>query len=158
MEQGIKYLTAQGCTVQIVKNDSFNHAYSGMDLVLDKQLKLTYRQAKITPKKQGFFVTLWHKDSSEAVNIPYSATDLEHGLLIFVPHDKAPGFFVLNQSVCEQLGILKTESKPGKMGFRIYHPESQLEAKQARRIQTLMKPYFICVRDPHLKEFLMNHY
>ena len=116
-------------------------SYSGCSYTLDN-IKIISRTAKITPTKTGQFVTFW-KRNSEEITEPYSEFDAFDFLVVNVFKDDSLGQFVFPKSVLISKGILSTDKKGGKRGFRIYAPWDVVTSKQAMKSQQWQCEYFL---------------
>ncbi|AZK44394.1 MepB family protein [Erysipelothrix piscisicarius] len=158
MSKGIEALLKAGIPVNIMSRDPYNEAYSGMNVMINHQFEIVFREGRSTPQKKGHFVTLWKKDIQDLQNIPYCLSDLKDGLLIYVSDESNPVFFAICGDDFDKLKILKSAHTPGKMGFRVYHPTIVLASSQAQKTQAIMKPYFISVSDPCFKNHILSYY
>ncbi|NVK66225.1 MAG: MepB family protein [Flavobacteriales bacterium] len=118
------------------------------------------RSAKITPKKVGQFVTCW-KRNNEGITEPYHATDSIDFYIITVESNQRLGQFVFPKSVLISKGIISTDKKEGKRGFRVYPPWDTVESKQAQKTQKWQVEYFYEISDSMEMErikqlFLLN--
>jgi hypothetical protein len=116
-------------------------SYSGCSYTLDN-IKIISRTAKITLTKTGQFVTFW-KRNSEGITEPYSEFDAFDFLVINVFKDGNLGQFVFPKSVLISKGILSTDKKEGKRGFRVYAPWDVVTSKQALKTQQWQCGYFL---------------
>lgn len=95
--------------------------------------------AKKTPKKQGFFVTLWKRDDSKTIR-PYHNDDKEIDFfMVIIPHS---GYFFFSKKDLLMNHILKSEKAKGKMAFRLYPPYEQLLSKEALKTQKWQTNYY----------------
>ena len=90
------------------------------------------RKAKITPKKSGFFVTLW-KRNEEHKSEPYNASDKYDFYMILTEEHENYGFFLFPKNELIKRKILSTEMKEGKRGFRVYPNWVNTANEQARK-------------------------
>lgn len=104
--------------------------------------KIIYREAKITPKKVGQFVTCWRRNT-EGVTTPFDESDSIDFYLISVASENKLGLFVLPKTVLIQKGILSTLLKDGKRGFRVYPSWDPPQSKQALKTQLWQVKYFV---------------
>ena len=118
-----------------------SNAYSSCSYTLDN-IKIISRTAKITPTKTGQFVTFW-KRNSEGITEPYSEFDAFDFLVINVFNDGNLGQFVFSKAVLISKGILYTDKKEGKRGFRVYAPWDVVTSKQAMKTQQWQCEYFL---------------
>ncbi|WP_420580171.1 MepB family protein [Reichenbachiella sp.] len=108
--------------------------------------KVISRNAKVTPKKIGQFVTVW-KRSAEGITIPFEAFDDFDLLIINVKHDDQLGQFIFPKSVLIEKGIITSDKKEGKRGFRVYPPWDQPISKQATTSQKWQLVHFLNPED-----------
>lgn len=128
----------------IVRNSSRDEeceAYSGLNFQLDDR-KITFRKAKITPKKIGQFVTLWKRNANGQTE-PYSVTEPVDFYIIASEKDQNRGFFLFPKAVLAEKGILTQNGKEGKRGFRVYPAWDIPENKQAEKTKNWQNSFFI---------------
>ncbi len=77
------------------------------------------RLAKKTPKKQGYFVVIWKKDSLNK-NIPFNENDIGDYLVVNILDNNNEGQFVFTVSILIEKGIIQSKKSKGKMAFRVY--------------------------------------
>ncbi|GGG35599.1 MepB family protein [Bizionia arctica] len=99
------------------------------------------RKAKITPTKAGQFVTCWRRNK-DGITEPFDDTDPIDFYTINVQHENLLGQFVFPRSVLIKHGIMSTEKKDGKRGFRVYPAWDKAENKQAEKTQKWQLNYF----------------
>lgn len=104
-------------------------------------LKIICRSSKITPKKAGQFVTFWKRDI-KGITEPYSETDCFDFYVINVKSGNRIGQFVFPKSELINNGIITTEKKDGKRGFRVYPKWDDAQNKQAQKTQKWQLKYF----------------
>ncbi len=103
-----------------------------------------YRQAKLTPKKAGLFVTLWKRPTPEAEIAPLDSSDTFSRVIISACQSPERwGQFIFDRPVLEKRGIVCSSQKPGKRGFRIYPPWSEPSSKAALNTQAWQSRYFV---------------
>jgi len=100
------------------------------------------RTAKITPTKIGQFVTCW-KRNAEGITEPHKDSgDLDFFYIKVIAGNKS-GVFKFSKEALIQNGILSTEKKDGKRGFRVYPIWDKPTSKQAIKTQIWQLEYFI---------------
>ncbi|MDW3194291.1 MAG: MepB family protein [Cytophagales bacterium] len=104
-------------------------------------LYILSRNAKITPKKTGQFVTCW-KRNKNGITEPYNENDPIDYYAINVKTEKEFGQFVFPKSELIKKGIISTKNKEGKRGFRVYPIWDIVKNKQAERTQKWQLNYF----------------
>eukprot|EP00927_Polykrikos_kofoidii_P060798 TRINITY_DN55708_c0_g1_i1.p1 TRINITY_DN55708_c0_g1~~TRINITY_DN55708_c0_g1_i1.p1 ORF type:complete len:231 (+),score=17.52 TRINITY_DN55708_c0_g1_i1:116-808(+) len=117
-------------------------AYEACALHLDG-VPAEYRTAKITPTKNGAFVTCWRRHRPGGDIVPFSHTDGVKVLIVAVSEQEHFGCFVFTQSELFVRGIFASENKKGKLAFRVYAPWVVPESKQAASTQAWQKPFFL---------------
>lgn len=99
------------------------------------------RQAKITPKKSGQFVTIWKREDAGPI-APFTVTDPFEILIVNICSAGRLGQFVFPKTAMAKYGLLSTHEKEGKRAFRVYPEwETTLNA-QARKSQKWQLNYF----------------
>lgn len=115
--------------------------YAGYDFKLnDKNVK--FRAAKITPTKNGQFVTFWKRNAAN-ITAPYDATDSIDVFVVACKDDSHFGQFVFPKAVFLERHILSMNGKGGKRAIRVYPPWVQPESKQAATTQDWQCKYFV---------------
>jgi len=99
------------------------------------------RSSKITPKKIGQFVTFWKRNGNGSIE-PLEENDNIDFYVVNVQTQNKFGQFVFPKSVLIQKGILSTNKKEGKRGFRVYPNWDIAINKQAERTQKWQLNYF----------------
>ncbi len=130
------------CSLQIsnFKTESESKEYDACQFSLNK-MKIICRSSKITPKKNGQFVTFWKRNKKE-ITEPYSETDQIDFYVINIKADNNFGQFVFPKSELINRGIIKTDIKDGKRGFRVYPKWDKPENRQAEITQKWQLNYF----------------
>ncbi len=115
--------------------------YSAAQFELNN-LKIIFREAKITPTKVGQFVTLWKRIEEKPIQ-PFSTSDDFDFVIINTNTPTNSGQFVFPKSILEQKGYLQSQSKKGKLGFRVYPSWDKTLNKQAQQTQKWQLNYFL---------------
>lgn len=130
--------------------------YSGCSFKLD-DLKIKYRQAKVTPKKVGLFVTLW-KRNTENKTEPFNVNDPFDFYIIATNQEDYTGFFIFPKDVLSEKGILLNSKKEGKRGFRVYPDWTKTTNNQAIKTKAWQTNYFInCSQNNHIISEKLNN-
>jgi len=104
-------------------------------------LKVVSRNAKVTPKKVGQFVTFW-KRNQDGITEPLHSSDDFDFYAITAKTESQFGQFVFPKSVLIAKGIVSTDKKNGKRGFRVYPAWDITKNKQADKTQKWQLDYF----------------
>ena len=121
--------------------ESQNSKYEGFMFSIDTTM-FRSRTAKLTPKKMGYFVVFWEKDS-EGSNQPYTYENSPDKLVINIIDNKQIGQFIFPKDILLKQRILKSDNINGKMAMRVY-PDWVTELnKTAYKTQQWQMPYFI---------------
>lgn len=116
--------------------------------------KVIYRNAKVTPKKTGQFVTFW-KRNHEQITAPFDENDPFDFYMIKVNLENKTALFVFPKSLLLDKGIVSTKEKEGKRGFRIYPSWTKTDNKTAEKTQQWQLDYFYSKeRFPEIKNML----
>jgi len=99
------------------------------------------RNAKVTPKKVGQFVTFWKRNSNKSIQ-PFEENDHIDFFAVMVRTENEFGQFVFPKSVLIKKGIISTDKKEGKRAFRVYPHWDIVKNKQAERTQKWQLDYF----------------
>ena len=104
-------------------------------------LKILSRNAKITPKIAGQFVTFWKRNGNGPIE-PFNENDQIDFYTVNVRTENEFGQFVFPKSLLIKKGIISTGKKEGKRGFRVYPSWDTLKSTQAERTQKRQRNYF----------------
>lgn len=99
--------------------------YSGCSFMFEGRF-IKFRKAKITPKKEGVFTSLW-KRNSEGKTVPFDENDSFDFYIIMAEGASNKGYFVFPSHVLSQHGILSCNNIDGKRGFRLFPPGHSLK-------------------------------
>ncbi len=100
------------------------------------------RTAKITPKKVGQFVTIWKRMNGGPIQ-PFDYSDSFNLLVINVQTNEHFGQFVFPKEILLKKGIIRSKSKVGKLGFRVYPPWDKTTNASATKSQRWQENYFL---------------
>ncbi|CDF78110.1 conserved hypothetical protein (UCP032285) [Formosa agariphila KMM 3901] len=134
-----------GLILSHYENEKEGRIYEACQFYLN-EARIICRTAKITPKKIGQFVTFWNRNSV-GVTQPFSYADAFDFYVINVAKGEQLGQFVIPKTVGISKGLIATDSKAGKRGFRVYPPWDCPTSNQAKRTQLWQLNYFIPVAE-----------
>lgn len=130
--------------------------YSGCSFKLGN-LKVKFRQAKVTAKKVGLFVTLW-KRNIENKTEPFNVNDPFDFYIIAVKQEVCSGFFIFPKDILSDKNILTNSKKEGKRGFRVYPDWTETTNNQAIKTKAWQTHYFInCRQNSHTISERLNN-
>lgn len=139
-------LTTKKINAFVTDDECFE--YSGCSFKID-DLKIKFRQAKVTPKKVGLFVTLW-KRTTDSKTEPFTINDPFDFYIIASKQENNSGFFIFSKEILSEKNILSNSEKEGKRGFRIYPDWTETENNQAAKTKAWQTNYFInCNKNNH---------
>lgn len=121
--------------------DADNDAYEGFCFKFQNH-RYRSRLARKTPKKKGYFVALWQKDELQK-NRAISIDDRVDFVIVNVIDARRIGQFIFPVEILHEKGILRSETQPGKMAFRLYTPWCEDLNSHARLTQQWQIPFFI---------------
>ncbi|MGG5318234.1 MepB family protein [Enterococcus sp. AZ072] len=104
--------------IENLQSENQNQDYEGTIFSMNS-VSFRSRLAKSTPKKKGYFVAFWEKDS-EGKNQPFSYFDSPEKLIIVILDGQRSGQFVFPKDILLKNGILKGPNSKGKMSIRVY--------------------------------------
>ncbi|MCB1108953.1 MAG: MepB family protein [Chlamydiia bacterium] len=100
-----------------------------------------FRVGKVTPKKMGFFITIWKRDGVGPI-MPYDLTDPVDLFVFSACTSQHFGQFVFPKAVLHEKGILSREGIGGKRALRVYPPWVLAPNRQAKKTQGWQVQYF----------------
>lgn len=103
------------------------------------------RLAKITPKKEGQFVTFWKRTAT--VIEPFDEGDEFDFYIVWVSRGNELGQFVFPKDILMERGIVTCRNKDGKRGFRVYALWDFPKSKLAVKTQKWQLEYFYNLND-----------
>jgi len=103
--------------------------------------KIICRNAKITPKRVGQFVTFWKRNENGPIE-PFEENDKIDFYVVNVRTENGFGQFVFPKSVLIGKGIISSGKKEGKRAFRVYPSWDIVKNKQAELTQNWQLSYF----------------
>lgn len=125
---------------------------------------IQHRVSKITPTKNGQFVTLW-KRNQEGITEPFDINDEIDFIIVTTRSGDNLGQFIFPRFVLADKGIMSQNNKSGKRGIRVYPPWDTPKSRQAEKTQNWQQNYFLTLKtdgstDLRLvkKLFTINHY
>lgn len=139
-----------------LKKEDQNSDYEAAILKINSDVYRS-RLAKLTPKKKGYFVAVWEKDTT-GTNQAYHVDESPEKLIISIIDNNIYGQFIFPKKVLLTYGILKNNTQKGKMAFRVYPSwltELNITAKKTQAWQT---PYFIDLSSEYDVEKLKELY
>lgn len=107
-------------------------------------LKILFREAKISPRKIGQFVTCWKRNRNGQTE-PFEEEDNIDLYIINTRFEKLFGQFVIPRSELVQQGVISSIRGSGKRGFRVYPPWNTTESRQAAKTQAWQLDYFLTI-------------
>lgn len=127
-------------SIENLQLETQNKEYEGATFYIDN-ISFRSRLAKLTPKKKGYFVAFWEKDSNGS-NKPFSYSESPENLIIVILEEQLSGYFVFPKDVLLNKGILKGTNSKGKMAIRVYPSWEQNLNKTASMTQKWQTKYF----------------
>ncbi len=145
MDKNLKQIKTEiydKCSLNIsdFKIETESKAYNACQFQLNG-LNILSRNAKITPKKAGQFVTFWKRKGNGPI-APFDENDQIDFYIVNVRTENEFGQFVFPKSILIKKGIISTKKKEGKRAFRVYPNWDTVKNKQAERTQKWQLNYF----------------
>jgi hypothetical protein len=130
------------CSLKVsdLKHETESKKYAACRFKLNG-LHIISRNSKITPKKVGQFVTFWKRNENKIIE-PFYENDPIDFYIVNIRNRTKSGQFVFPKSVLIKKGIISTDKKEGKRGFRVYPNWDEMNNKQAEKTQNWQLEYF----------------
>jgi len=103
--------------------------------------RITFRVGKVTPTKNGQFVTLWKRIGEGAIQ-PFDLADPIDLFVISVRTATQFGQFIFPKATLFERGVVAKEGTGGRRAMRLYPPWDKPESPQATKTQAWQLPYF----------------
>ncbi|WP_341224697.1 MepB family protein [uncultured Arcticibacterium sp.] len=129
-----------GLAISDLETESESKEYDACRFRLNGKYVLC-RNAKITPKKLGQFVTFWRRNQNGTIE-PFHESDEIDFYVVNVSKENLLGQFVFPKSILIKKGIMSTDKKEGKRAFRVYPIWDTTNNKQAESTQNWQLEYF----------------
>ncbi|HPI41042.1 MAG TPA: MepB family protein [Pseudobdellovibrionaceae bacterium] len=100
-----------------------------------------YRLAKITPTKNGQFVTIWKRAAKNPIQ-PYDSSDNIDLVVVTVKTKNHFGQFIFPKAALIKQGVFSLNGKGGKQAIRVYPPWDKTESRQAEKTQNWQLEFF----------------
>lgn len=142
-----------------IKNIQFenqNRDYDGVKFRIG-DVSFRGRLAKLTPKKKGYFVAFWEKDS-DGNNQAFHFSNSPEKVIISIVDNELSGQFVFPKEVLLKKNILKSQASVGKMAIRVYPSWETDLNPSAFKTQKWQTKYFIDTSYEFDKDKLMGLY
>lgn len=115
--------------------------YGALDFQLNgKECK--FRVGKVTPKKVGFFFTIWKRLDNGPIQ-PYDMRDPIDFFIFSVHHEEHFGQYLFPKAIFVEKGIISSGKSNGKRAIRVYPPWIVTDSRQARNTQAWQNQYFL---------------
>ncbi|PHM27606.1 MepB family protein [Xenorhabdus budapestensis] len=119
-----------------------SHEYEAIRFGLNNK-SILFRQAKITPRKIGHFVTLWKRPFPDTEIMPFEQKDNIDFCMVVTYSENQKGFFLFDSDILTTQGIFSTGNKEGKRAIRVYPSWVFPDSKQSIKTQKWQSSYFI---------------
>lgn len=139
--KSLKVLSREYKVIKIIKYEKQNEEYEGIIIETAEKNIVRCRLGKKTPKKPGYFVAFWEKNSSNA-NQPFRAQDSPSELAIVIHDGTYEGVFIIPMQAALKYQIVTNGNKMGKMAMRFYPPWCKELNETARKTQKWQIKYF----------------
>lgn len=128
-----------------VEKEIWNTAYEATQLTINNRY-FKSRLAHKTPKKAGYFVSIWQKNDLNQ-NIPFSHNDTWDQLIVNIIDNFKQGQFIFPKKLLAEKGIISSTHSPGKLAFRVYPTWEEHLNLKATQTQKWQCSYFIDLSD-----------
>ncbi|MFP9115393.1 MepB family protein [Flavobacterium sp. RHBU_3] len=138
-----------GVNITNIVPEKESAAYSACQFSTADNAVMLFRKSKITPTKNGQFVTLWKREGNGLI-APFGEEDNIRTIIIRVENNAQSGYFIFPASVLCNQKIFTANGKEGKRAFRVYPPWDKPESKQAAATQKWQLQYFVEIKEGSL--------
>ncbi|WP_116787215.1 MepB family protein [Flavobacterium psychrotrophum] len=142
---GLQVLEDLGLGISDFTTDKESADYNAASFSLNG-LNILYRSAKITPTKNGQFVTLWKRIKNGTIQ-PFDNNDAVDCVVVAVQKDGQSGHFIFSADILFQQKIFSKDNVEGKRAFRVYPPWDVPQSKQAAKTQKWQLDFYIEIKD-----------
>ncbi|MFD2829695.1 MepB family protein [Corticicoccus populi] len=133
-----------------------NRPYEGASFWVNN-IHFRSRMAKLTPKKPGYFVTLWEK-GSDGKNQPFKYEECPDKIIISIIDGNLNGQFIFNKDILLEKGVLRSEDTEGKMAVRVYPSWISDLNPSASKTKEWQNEYFVDLTDECPQERIKELY
>jgi hypothetical protein len=139
----IKNILFNTCNIELtnVVTELESQEYFAQKCKLNEK-NITFRTAKITPTKTGFFVTIWKRNQQGTIE-PFNIIDDIDLFIISARKDENFGIFIFPKRILHVNKIISSKLQKGKLGIRVYPTWSKANSKQAQKTQHWQTSYFL---------------
>ena len=132
-----------------IENESQEYSACTFEL---NGLKIKYRDSKITPTKNGQFVTIWKRNDG-GITAPFDDQEDFDLVIITAKSGDHFGQFIFPKAVLVHHKIITKNGVEGKRGIRVYPPWDTATNKQAEKTQQWQVAYFLPIDTNRLSDF-----
>ena len=132
-----------GLKVTNIRKEKESADYGALDFQLNGN-RCKFRVGKVTPKKIGFFFTIW-KRSERGPIIPYEEADPVDFFVFSVQTHEHFGQFFFPKQIFMEKGIVSCRGTEGKRAIRVYPPWVTTVSRQARSAQAWQQKHFLAI-------------
>lgn len=132
-----------GLYVTNLHQDKESQEYGACSFDLNAK-QVIFRVAKITPTKNGQFVTLWKRIADGPI-VPLDINDRGDILIISVRRGNDMGQFVFPKNVLARHNVISQNNNGGKRALRVYPPWDSTQSMQAKKTQAWQLMYFFSI-------------
>ena len=130
-----------GLSLTSIVKEEESEEYGAFDFDLGS-LRCKFRVGKITPKKAGFFFTIWKRIGNGPI-MPYDLDDPVDLFVFSVHTEEHFGQFIFPREVLCRKGIVSKDGQGGKRAMRVYPPWVTVDSKQAKATQAWQSNYYL---------------
>jgi hypothetical protein len=135
-----------GFTCSDLTPEAESAAYGAHEFRLDGAT-VRVRVAKVTPTKNGLFVTVWKRLDAGPIQ-PFDVGDSIDFVVVTAREEAHFGHFAFPAEVLKRRGIIAAEAGAGKRAFRVYPPWAVTGSSQAARTAAWQRPHFLPMDAP----------
>jgi len=130
-----------GFTCKNLVQEKESREYGAFQFEMNNR-RIKFRIGKVTPKKDGHFVTLWKRFNNGPI-LPFDLSDPVDLFVVSVCDDKYLGQFVFSKEVLCEKGFVSKEKKGGKRAMRVYPPWVITANPKAKKTQVWQLMHYL---------------
>lgn len=141
-----------GLKIKSFSPESESSEYYAHSFTLENNKNL-FRIAKKTPKKPGWFVTIWKRGIDNIIT-PYDVSNEINFVVVAISDNNNIGEFIFPKNILVQKNIFSQNGKGGKLATRVYTPWDKTTSAQAAKTQKWQNQFFVDLRSPSSESVL----
>lgn len=131
-----------GLALEVLERERESAPYGALRCRLG-EVQFLFRVARMTPRKEGHFVTVWKRPYKGDEIEPFGACEGIAFLVVAIDDVDRSGYFIFDATVLVEREIFSSDAGEGKRALRVYAPWISVTSLSARRTQVWQQKYFV---------------